>query len=376
MLVGCNTLTPGLNVDDRDFVYSSPIKGGEQPEFDIITITPEVIAGQSLSESEAAQTAAPNGQIAGLLSNDSGYSYRLGIGDVLAITIWGRPELSTALPSANEGLNLTLGEAGASVATQAPGHVVNQNGKIYFPFVGEVAVVGKTVQEVRQDVTVALSEFIRKPQLDVRLVDFRSQTVFVSGPGVAKPGPIAITDVPLSVLGALSRAGGLLPEANASAVKLTRNGKSTELDIPAMESSSDYSHNWLLSAGDVLYIPSNRNQRVYVMGEVERQAAVPLQNGKLTLADALMDTGGINQLSSDARRLYVIRAAGGEDAIPLVYHLNARRPDSLVLATQFSLMPRDVIYVSTASVTRFNRLLSQILPSLSFVRDFERLTAR
>ncbi len=372
MLSACNSLAPGLHLDDSDFSYSKDVSEGETPEITIVTITPEVIAEQ-LVLPVAEETTSANA-VAELSSNGQGYDYRVAAGDVLAINIWGRPELSTPLQPADQTASLALG-ADSGLAAAQPGHVITQDGSIYFPFAGEIKVTGMTLREVRRSITSVLSEYIRNPQLDVRVQSFRSQNALVTGPGVVKPGLVPITDVPLSVLDAIGKAGGMTPEANASAVKLTRDAKNAEVDVAAMDKKADYSQNWILRAGDVVYVPSNRDQRVYVMGEVNRQAAVPMQNGRLSLADALADTGGLNPLASDARRLYIIRD-GATPGTPKVFHLNARSPEALLLSTQFALLPRDVVYVSSASVTRFNRLFSQILPSLSFVRDLERLTAQ
>ena len=105
----------------------------------------------------------------------------------------------------------------------------------------------------------------------------------------------------------------------------------------------------------------------FVTGEAGRQTALPLPRGDMTLADALADAGGVNPLSASAGQVFVIRH--GNDNRPQVYHLNAAAADALLLADRFSLQARDVVYVDTAPVVRWSRMISNILPSASFLRD-------
>ena len=64
-----------------------------------------------------------------------------------------------------------------------------------------------------------------------------------------------------------------------------------------------------------------------------------------------MSTGGINQLTANPSRIYVIR---GDYKKPTVYQVDAGRPDAMLLAQRFPLLPNDVIYVSEAGSTRWN----------------------
>jgi polysaccharide export outer membrane protein len=70
---------------------------------------------------------------------------------------------------------------------------------------------GKTTSEVRSPFCrPKLAKYIEKVQLDVRMVAFRSQQVYVVGE-VAKPGIQQVTDIPMTILEAVNRAGGFTP---------------------------------------------------------------------------------------------------------------------------------------------------------------------
>ena len=102
-----------------------------------------------------------------------------------------------------------------------------------------------------------------------------------------------------------------------------------------------------------------RGQKVYVLGEVEKVGFVPITDQNLTLADALSLSGWMKLDAADPHYIYVIR---GSYLQPTIFWLNAKTPDKLLLAEHFSLQPKDVLYVTTAEITRVNRVLSQILP--------------
>ena len=71
---------------------------------------------------------------------------------------------------------------------------VDQNGNI-FPYAGLLKAVGKTQDQLRDDMTIALSQYFKDPQVDVTISRFNSQVIFVLGE-VNKPTKINITDIP------------------------------------------------------------------------------------------------------------------------------------------------------------------------------------
>lgn len=286
-------------------------------------------------------------------TDDHTYQYRIGPRDVLAITVWDHPELT--IP------------AGEFRSADAAGHLVADDGTIFYPYVGKVEVTGKTVQEVRGIITQRIGKYIANPQLDVRVAAFRSQKAHIVGE-VAEPGPQPITDVPLTVVEAINRAGGLSDKADMLNVNLTRDGVVNYIDVLALYEQGDASQNILLENGDILNVPDRNLQKVFVLGEVNAPSSLLVHKGRLTLAEAISDVGGVNPRSSNPAKIYVMRGTAGE---PEIYHLDGESPDSMVLADRFPLFPRDVVYVETAAITNWARVINQLLPTF---RSFDILT--
>lgn len=292
------------------------------------------------------------------------YQYHVGPDDVLSIIVWGHPELTN--PEQNR--------SGNRVPT---GRLVRADGTIFYPYVGVVHVAGKTVEQIRRIITKRLKLYIENPQVDVRVVAFRAHRVYVTG-YVKNPGIQYITDQPLTVMAAINQAGGLASNADQREAVLTRNGKKYLINLLALYSHGNQASNVLLKPGDTLYVPNDDNNRVYVMGEVNKQQAVPLNQGQLSLAQALSESGGVDQSLADADGIYVIRGLEREMKgskkdvlVPVVYHLNASNPAALVLASRFQLQPGDVVFVSGTKFTRFNRVLQQILPTIQALFETE-----
>ncbi|MGC3024527.1 polysaccharide biosynthesis/export family protein [Burkholderia sp. DN3021] len=282
--------------------------------------------------------------------------YRLGIGDVLQITVWDHPELVAALGTQPQG-------SAARESDPARGFVVNADGRIQFPYVGGIEAAGRNVDEVRRALYAKLSEVFVKPQLTVRVESYRAQQVVVDGE-VHRPGVLAINDVPMTLYEAVGRAGGFTAAADQSRMTLVRGDSSYPLDLSSMLARGENPSGILLKSGDVLRVVAREENGAFVMGEVNKPVtALPLRNGRLSLAEALSQAGSMNPTTADAAQVYVIRRAG--DDAPRVFHLDARSPVSMVLANQFELQPKDVVYVDSNGLVRFSRVLSLLLPAIN-----------
>lgn len=357
-LAGC-TVVPGITVEQKGegtWLPGSSWADEWEDEADqdaldpvIVPVTAELVLAQRRLQEQTLR------ELPGSATVIEDYSYRIGPRDVLNVLVWDHPELSNPMGNFQD--------------IEAMGRLVREDGTIFFPYAGVLQVAGKTTEQVRRELTEALRPFIQSPQVDVRVVAFRNQRVYVTGE-VAQPGVLPVNDVPMTVLDAINRAGGLTEFSDRRRAVLTRDGERREIDLLAL--FNDGRGNVLLRDGDVLFIPQNVHNKVFVMGEVNEQMSVLMNTGELTLAEAISEAEGLDLGTANTKAIYVIRAPGPLEAAlaqqegsPIIYHLDVARAPALLLAEGFRLEPRDVIYVSSTGVVRWNRVIAQILPTVS-----------
>lgn len=321
----------------------------ENADIEIIPITPKLLAVQKSTAVESRSVALPEE----LLSYQPA-AYRIGIGDVLQVIVWDHPELSAP--------------AGQQQQTEANGRQVRHDGTMFFPFVGAVAVAGKTLNEVRATLAKKLAAWIESPQVDVNVIRVNSAKVTLSG-AFERPQEQAITQAPLTLMAAIGSAGIKTQDADLTALTLKRDGKDYLIDLDALSrGQSNQFDKIYLKPGDHLHLAHNDRRKAYVLGEVARPGSFVFKTHSLPLSDVIGQAGGIRQETANGDAIYVIRGAVGETPAPIqVYQLSARSPVSMALASHFEVKPQDVVFVGPAGIVLWNRFLSQLLPSANLL---------
>lgn len=348
MLSAC-ALSPGQYMGKAADVETTT--QAQIPGVQLLTITPELLATQSNSSkadllAEIETLAAPN------------HAYRLGAGDIVNIMVWDHPELALipAASSRNMG-SVTQADIGN-------GYPISANGTIQFPYAGVVDAAGLTELELRDLLIKKLAVYINDPQLTVRVQSYRNSRVYIDGE-VNNPGLAVMDDIPMTLPEALNRAGGYTKEADRSSIMLSRNGVTMRLDLPELTRLGINPSRIMLANGDMLRVLNQRETQIFVLGEVTEPKATPMYDGRLNLTEALGLSGGVSMTTSNPSQVYVLRRSEGQE--PQIFHLNASSPAAYLLANDFQLQARDVVFVDPASVVRWSRVISNLLPSLSGV---------
>lgn len=363
LLLGGCAMSPGFHMDEsRLQVNSQPgtAASADDRKYQVTLVTPGVVAQQNavLARERLAQDSHL------LATSTAGYQYMIEPDDVIDITVFNHPELggtaggagSTGSAGGASGSGSQLGGAPASAA----GYQVNKAGLFYYPFIGPVVAKGKTTGEIRDELSRQLTPYIRNPQVFVQVAAYRSQKISVAGE-VKTPSILPITDVPMTAERAIQLAGGASPDADLHNVTLVRDGQTYRLDLQDLYEHGRLSQNILLKDGDTLQVDDRSHNKVFVLGEVSKSGAYQMVKGRMTLADAIGESGGFSG-SSDPRRIYVIR---GQLSNPSIYKLDGSSPTAMLMASQFQLQPKDVVYIAPSEVSRWNHVLGEILPSLS-----------
>lgn len=326
----------------------------------ITAITPELVRAQL-----AGNTGIPP-DVKALFGRPAPYT--IGPGDVVGITVYNNPELQPNLGA------VIAQQSDPTGVTVAPGFIVDAAGEISFPYIGRTRLQGLTESGASELIAKRIGSIIKAPLVSVRIQSFRSQRAYVEGE-VRTPGLQIFTDIPMTLSEALNRAGSITAGGDRSHVTLTRGDRTVVIDLMQLKRFGADANNIPLRNGDIVYVGSRDDSRIYVMGEILRPSALLMRNGRMSLNEALGDAGGPDLLTADPGQIYVIRNSPQTPDTPQIFSLNAKNPAALALADRFELRPRDVVYVDRVPLVSWNRVANLILPAAQVI-NLARDTAR
>lgn len=362
LATGC-AITPGFNVSTGSNQLGSTeridgqtkvrlLKRGATDRFRGVRIV--TLNAQSLATLDDAGPRASKADSLAPVRLNAHLDYVVGPGDVLSVVVWGHPELTNP---AGEGADPAL-----------LGRLVAADGTMFYPYVGTFRAAGLRLTELRDYLTSGLRSYIRDPQVDVRVSEYRSKRVHVSGE-VNSPGVVALGDTSKGVVDAVGERGGLSAEASRRHVVLTRDGRSYELDT----SPGSTSANPELQPGDRIHVPHRSTERVFLLGELVQNGAIPFPSGRFTLIDALAQGEGVDQ-DRGKEGVLVFRRPDRSDGLATIYRLDLSDAVGFLIAGEFELRASDVVYVGTHAFARYNSIINQLLPTVSTVFLIDRLT--
>ena len=248
--------------------------------------------------------------------------YRIGPGDVLEIEVFGNPDLS-----------------------RSP--IVQTNGVVALPLVGDVPVAGLTVREASARLTGLLArDYLVNPQVEVRVKEYQSQFVTLTGE-VNAPGRRPLRSAQTRLIDVLVEAGGLTARASGEIV-LTRSEGAFEggartlrvqLGAPAITPLAEQGLQTVLRAGDI--VTASPKYYVTVEGEVARPGRYVL-DAALTVSAAISSAGGLTRFGAQRVRVRRVDPASGVVNVFTVDLKAVRRG----AAEDPALQPNDTISVS------------------------------
>ncbi|MBR3073757.1 polysaccharide biosynthesis/export family protein [Fibrobacter sp.] len=275
--------------------------------------------------------------------------YRIGPLDMVQVVVWEHPELTSPMGQ-----------------YQPAGQKVTTDGKLFYPYAGVIQAAGLTAQELRNEITKRLSDkILNDPQVDVRVTGYHSRKALVTG-AVNRPGYVKFDENPMTIPDVIAEVGGFNEKADPSFVQLRRGEKVYNIDYTRAFKNNVSIERILVKPGDQVFVPlrsdTERDRKVYVLGEVTRSGVVRMDN-YLSLAEALAASGGVNAINASSRDIYVIRNTA-PDKID-IYQLNAKNAMALAMADRFEMNPRDIVYVDASGLATWNRFIGLILPTLN-----------
>lgn len=306
-----------------------------------------------------------------VLSAKAPSGYVVGAGDVLEISVWEAP------PAALFGAAVVDPRAGLTTTRQTtfPEQIVNTDGVINVPFAGTVPVAGKTPQKIEVDLVQRLKNKANQPQVLVRVIRNATSNVTVVGE-VAASTRMPLTAKGERLLDAVAAAGGVRQPVGKITLQLSRGGK--VMIMPLDSVIQDPKQNVYLQPGDVvtaLFQPLSFT----ALGATGRNEEVNFEAQGITLAQALGRMAGVRDNQADARGVFifrfeepgVVKSEGQplpqtpEGKVPVVYRLDMRDPRAFLVAQNFPMKNKDVVYVANAPAAELQKFLN-ILSSTVF----------
>ena len=195
--------------------------------------------------------------------------YRIGRGDVLEISVWGVPEMSRTV-------------------------IVRPDGKITLPAVGDVKAEDTSPAILSEQIANAMKKYIKQPVVTVSVQEIRNNRVYVTGGTLSRVVDMANQMTLLRLLSEL----GDLSSSDLRRGYLSRNGEKITTDLYALYFEGDLSQDVELQAEDIIFIPSNVNNTVYVLGAVAAPQPVHYFEGMRVL-DAILAAGGFTEFAKE-----------------------------------------------------------------------------
>ena len=345
-------------------------------------------------------------------------AYQIGIGDVVL--------LST--PNTGSTVEELSGLLAAQNARQ--GYTVQDDGSINIPNVGRVRIAGLTIEDAEAALFQKLVENQFDPTFSLEIAEFNSRKVSIGG-AVGTPGVVPVSLTPLYLGDALAAAGGVsVEDQDFASVRIYRDGTLYQIPLTTLYERGDLLRTRLVD-GDAVFVDTeyelgqaqsyfeqqitlvsarqaarqaalnelqlevnlrrgqleearqnyqtridlgaDNQDYVYLTGEVGKQSRFPLPyDRKAKLADALFaQADGLTVETGDVSQIYVLRASSDprEFGAVTAWHLDTRNAANFALTTKFELRPNDIVFVAQQPITRWNRAVAQIMPSLISVTN-------
>lgn len=343
-------ITSGLQT--HDLPEEGTHKTEQGADITVMQLTQDSLQSLNIS------TIASNQNNLSLLFRQPHSQYRLNTGDVLSIQLWAYPEITPPLQDGNN--------------TKGIGYPIDSNGNLQLPLIGQVHISGKTLAETNRYLRSQFAKYLKTPDVIVRVLSYEGNRYFVNGQ-VMKSGQYTLNDQPISLYTALSMAGGVNPETgDNTSIQLIRQGATYNLNLVDLEKKGFSLHKLLIQPNDTIFVNTKQNQKLYVMGESSRSQALPLRDQGMTLSDVLGESEGINPYTASAARIYVMRT-DLNTRHSTIYQLNLSSLGNLALANQFAMQKNDIVYIDATGLTRWQRMINQIIPFSNALYSFDQL---
>lgn len=314
--------------------------------------------------------------------------YKVQSGDSVDLYIWeGSPALLFGAKSYDaEDLSVT--------SNKLPTQLVEEDGNITVPFVGQIKVAGKTVRQIERDILDSLKTKANNPQVMLHVSNRPSSQMTVIG-DVKNSTNITLTPKGERILDALALSSGVSQNYNKIMLSLTRNGNTSSLPLETVIENPN--ENIYVNAKDVLVV-MYQPWTFTVLGPAGKNQEVKLEATGLNIIEALARIGGLNDNVANPNGVFIFRYEDKDiyqeyaksftkqkevnsskqeqslvsntdsindvlknvEKIPVVYQLYMGEAESLFVAQNFKIKNGDVVYLASSGANELSKFLRMV----------------
>ena len=313
--------------------------------------------------------------------SSSTFNNTISAGDVVDVSIWEAP------PALLFGTASDISGLSGSKEVKLPEQMVDNKGQITIPFVGKISVSGKTPEQVQAMIVKGLTKKANNPSAVVRIAKNNSADVTIVGE-VTNSTRMPLTGKAERILDALAAAGGTKHPSSRISVQLNRRGQSVEMPFDAI--IKDPRQNVILQKGDVVSV-NYQTKSFTVLGATAKNTEIDFEAGGISLMQALARSGGLDDNRADARGVFIFRKESANiltpeqraalpmqlqyaSEVPVIYRLNLKEPINYIVAQNFAIKDKDLIYVSNAPGVEFRKFISLVAQGMYIVNTVDDLS--
>ena len=246
---------------------------------------------------------------------------------------------------------------------------IDPDGLIDLPFVGKIKISELTVDGAQNVLREVISDFYKNPDLQINVDEYNSSKVYIVG-AVRNQITINLDQKPIKLIEAAIQAN-FNPNAADKLLGtkgfLRRDNQLYKINLNNTFTSLDDGENFFLKKNDVIFIDRNSDS-IHVFGELTKPGEYyPNKNYSLT---ELISTSGLNQLTSNVKKVFVIREDFSSFLKIKVFQLDVSNPVNLVAGRKFLLKPKDIVFIPPTEIVKWNRVISLLLPQTDLFKSY------
>ena len=272
------------------------------------------------------------------------YSYVLGSSDVISINLTDTDDIDGS-------------------------YTIDPNGDIDVPFIGKINVEGLDINKAQDNLILVLGKYYKNPALQIKIEEYNSSKIYILG-AVRNQLTINLDQKPIRLIDAAVQADynpNSQDKLLGSRGLLRRDNQVYKINLNKVFQSRDPKENFYLKKEDVLFIDRNSDS-IQVFGEVSKPG-IYFPNNDFSLTE-LLSTSGLNKLTANAKKIYVIREDYNQFLKINVFELDVTNPVNLIIGKRFKLQSKDIVFIPATRLVKWNRVISLLTPQTELFTSY------